>query len=112
MNYRFETIEKLSKTLTDLVEYLVDNNKRKYDNEENEKRRKTVRTYVEYQNLPHSLKKPELREFSDDDETFTVIRPHGISDTEQPDDMVSILTSALSGNKFKLFVEKEIMIKH
>lgn len=110
MNYRFETIEKLSKTLTDLLEYLVDSNKRKYDNEENEKRRKTVRTYVEHQNLPHSLKKPEVREFSDDDQTFTGIS--GISDTEQPDDMVSILTSALSGNKFKLFVEKEIMIKH
>ena len=47
MNTRFETMEKHIKSLTDLVESLIDNNnKRKYDDEDNEKRRKKARTYV------------------------------------------------------------------
>ena len=48
MNTRFETIEIHIKSLTDLVGYLVLDNKHKYDDEENEKRRKKARTYVEH----------------------------------------------------------------
>ena len=40
-------------------------------------------------------KRPEhmlstIREISDDDETSAVIRPYGMSESEKPDDMVSI----------------------
>ena len=55
MNTRFETMEKNIKSLTDLVGSLIDNNnKHKYDDEDNEKRRNKARTYVKCQNLPHS----------------------------------------------------------
>ena len=63
------------KSLTDLVGSLIDsNNKRKYDEEENEMRRKMVRTYVEHQNLPQSSKKHQVSEVSDDNETSTATR--------------------------------------
>ena len=88
---RFETMETHIKSLTDLVGSLTDNNnKRKYDKEDNEKRRKKTRTYVERQNLPQSSKKHEVSEISEDDEISAVTRPYGISDSEQPDDVVSI----------------------
>ena len=91
MNTRFETMETHIKSLTDLVGSLIDNNnKRKYDDEENEMRRKMVRTYVEYQNLPQSSKKHEVSEVSDDNETSAATRLYGIRDIEQPDDVVSI----------------------
>ena len=70
MNTRFETMEKHTKSLTDLVGSLIgNNNKRKYDDEENEMRRKIVKTYVEHQSLPQSSKKHEVSEISDDNET-------------------------------------------
>ena len=90
MNARFETMETHIKSLTDLVGSLIDNNnKRKYDEENNEKRRKKARTYVERQNLPQSSKRHEVSEISEDDEISVVTRPYGISDREQPDDVVS-----------------------
>ena len=91
MSTRFETMEKYIKSLTDLVGSFVDNNnKRKYDDEENEMRRKKTRTYVERQNLHQSSKSHEVSEISDDNETSAVTRPYGISDSEQPDYVVSI----------------------
>ena len=52
MNTRFETMEKHIKSLADLVRSFIDNiNKCKYDDEDNEKRRKKTRTYVKHQNL-------------------------------------------------------------
>ena len=91
MSTRFETMEKYIKSLTDLVGSFVDNNnKRKYDDEENEMRRKKTRTYVERQNLHQSSKSHEVSEISDDNETSAVTRSYGISDSEQPDYVVSI----------------------
>ena len=91
MSTRFETTEKYIKSLTDLVGSFVDNNnKRKYDDEENEMRRKKTRTYVERQNLHQSSKSHEVSEISDDNETSAVTRSYGISDSEQPDYVVSI----------------------
>ena len=90
MNTRFETMEKHIKGGTDLVGPLIDNNKRKYDDKENEKKRKKARTYVERQNLPQSSKRHEVSEISDNDETSAVTRPYGISCGEQPNDLVSI----------------------
>ena len=60
MNTRFETMEKYIKSLTDLVGYSVDNNKHKYDDEENEKKRKKAKIYVERQNLPQSSKRDKV----------------------------------------------------
>ena len=77
MSTRFETMEKYIKSLTDLVGSFVDNNnKRKYDDEENEMRRKKTRTYVERQNLHQSSKSHEVSEISDDNETSAVTRPY------------------------------------
>ena len=91
MSTRFETMEKYIKSLTDLVGSFVDNNnKRKYDDEENEMRRKKTRTYVERQNLHQSSKSHEVSEISDDNETSAATRSYGISDSEQPDYVVSI----------------------
>ena len=91
MSTKFETMEKYIKSLTDLVGSFVDNNnKRKYDDEENEMRRKKTRTYVERQNLHQSSKSHEVNEISDDNETSAVTRSYGISDSEQPDYVVSI----------------------
>ena len=90
MNTRFETMEKHMKSVTDLVGSLVDNNKRKYDDKENAKNRKKARTYAELQNLLQSLKRYEVSEISDNDETSAVTRPYSISGGEQPDDVVSI----------------------
>ena len=56
MNTRYENMEKDIKNLTDLVGSSVDNNKSKYDDEENEKRGKKARTYVKRQNLPPIMK--------------------------------------------------------
>ena len=43
------------------------------------------------QNLPQSSKRHELSEISyEDDEISADTRPYGISDSEQPDDVVSI----------------------
>ena len=60
MNTRFETMEKYIKSLTGLVGYSVDNNKHKYDDEENEKKRKKAKIYVERQNLPQSSKRDKV----------------------------------------------------
>ena len=90
MNTRFETMEKHIKCLTDSVRSLIgNNNKRKYDDEDNEMRRRKARTYAERQNLPQSSTTHEVSEISDDDETSVVTRPYGISGSEQPGDMVS-----------------------
>ena len=80
------------KSLTDLAGSLIDNNnKHKYEEEDNEKRRKKPRTYVECQNLPQSSKRHEVNENSyEDDEMSADTRRYGISDSEQPDGVVSI----------------------
>ena len=56
---------------------------------------KKARTYVECQNFPQSSKNHEVTDISDDDdddddEPSVVTRPYGISDSEQPDGVVSI----------------------
>ena len=90
MNTRSETMEKHIKSLTDLVGALIgNNNKCKYDDEGNEKRRKKARTYAECQNFSQSSRRQEASEISNDDETSAVTRPYGISDSEQPDDVVN-----------------------
>ena len=58
MNARFETMEIHIKSLTDLVGFLIDSkNKRQHDEQDNEKRRKKARTYVDRQNLFQSSKR-------------------------------------------------------
>ena len=46
MNTRYETMKKHAKSLTDLVGSLVEDNRCKYGDEENEKRRKKTKTYA------------------------------------------------------------------
>ena len=88
MNNRSETMEKHIKKLKNLVEsFANNNNKRKYDNKENEKRNKKARTYVECQNLPQSSMRHKVSEISDNDGTSAATTPYG---SEQPDDVVSI----------------------
>ena len=83
MNIRFETMEKHIKSLTNLLRSLVDNNNKcKYDVEENEKRRKKARKHVTQQNLPQSSTRLEVSKISNDDETSAFTRPYGISDSE------------------------------
>ena len=95
-------MEKHIKSLTDLVGSLIDNNnKRKYDDEDNEKRRKKARTNVDRQNLPQTSKRHEVSEISEDDETSAATRPYGISDSEQPDDVVSIPDQSTIGQQIQ-----------
>ena len=63
-----------------MVGSLVENNKRKYDYEENGKSRKKVETYVDHQ----------TSEISGEDEISVAAVPHGMSVSEQPDHMVSM----------------------
>ena len=55
---------------------------------------KNARTYVECQSFPQSSKNHEATEISDDDddddEPSVVTRSYGISDSEQPDSVVTI----------------------
>ena len=95
MNTKSETMEKHIESFTDLAGSLIDNNNKHKDyEEENKKRRKKARTYVESQNFPQSSKNHEVTDISDDDddddEPSVVTRPYGISDSEQPDGVVSI----------------------
>ena len=83
-------MEKHIKRLTLVGSWTENNNKRKYNDEDNEKRRKNTRTYVEHQNLPQSSKRHEVSEISEDDEAPAATKPYGISDSEQPDYVVSI----------------------
>ena len=53
MNTRYETMKKHAKSLTDLVGSLVEDNRCKYGDEENEKRRKKTKTYAYMWIHPH-----------------------------------------------------------
>ena len=83
-------MEKHIKRLTLVGSWTDNNNKHKCNDEDNEKRRKNTRTYVEYQNLPQSSKRHEVSEISEDDEISAATKPYSISDSEQPDDVMSI----------------------
>ena len=58
-------MEKHIKSWTDLIRSLVDDNKRKHNDEENEKRRKKARTYAVPQNYLHSSKRHEVSKICD-----------------------------------------------
>ena len=62
--------------------------------------------------LSSSHQRDEVSGISDNDETSAVTRPYGMSDSEQPDDVVSIPDQRTIRQQIQDLCGKEIVIKH
>ena len=105
-------MEKHIKCLTLVGSWTDNNNKHRYNGEDNENRRKNTWAYVEEQNLLQSSKRHEVSEISEDDETSAATKPYGKSESEQPDDVVSIPNQRTIKQQIQDLCGKEKMIQH